>query len=125
MGAKRRKIIDVQFYKSDAGSIPVKEWLRKLTAADRKNIGDDIRTVEFGWPIGMPLVGKIDTDLWEVRSNLSNNRISRVLFTVYGDMMVLLHGFIKKTSKTPKNDLQTAKRRMSHMKKEKINDRNS
>ena len=125
MGAKRRKIIDVQFYKSDAGSIPVKEWLRKLTAADRKNIGDDIRTVEFGWPIGIPLVGKIDTDLWEVRSNLSNNRISRVLFTVYGDMMVLLHGFIKKTSKTPKNDLQTAKRRMSHMKKEKINDRNS
>jgi len=125
MGAKRRKIIDVQFYKSDAGSIPVKEWLKKLTAADRKNIGDDIRTVEFGWPIGMPLVGKIDTDLWEVRSNLSNNRISRVLFTVYGDMMVLLHGFIKKTSKTPKNDLQTAKRRMSHMKKEKINDRNS
>jgi len=125
MGAKRRKIIDVQFYKSDAGSIPVKEWLKKLTAADRKNIGDDIRTVEFGWPIGIPLVGKIDTDLWEVRSNLSNNRISRVLFTVYGDMMVLLHGFIKKTSKTPKNDLQTAKRRMSHMKKEKINDRNS
>ena len=125
MGAKRRKIIDVQFYKSDAGSIPVKEWLRKLTAADRKNIGDDIRTVEFGWPIGMPLVGKIDTDLWEVRSNLSNNRISRVLFTVYGDMMVLLHGFIKKTSKTPNNDLQIAKRRMSHMKKEKINDRNS
>ena len=125
MGAKRRKIIDVQFYKSDAGSIPVKEWLKKLTAADRKNIGDDIRTVEFGWPIGMPLVGKIDTDLWEVRSNLSNNRISRVLFTVYGDMMVLLHGFIKKTSKTPKNDLQTAKRRMSHMKKEKINDRDS
>ena len=125
MDVKRRKIIDVQFYKSDAGSIPVKEWLKKLTAADRKNIGDDIRTVEFGWPIGMPLVGKIDTDLWEVRSNLSNNRISRVLFTVYGDMMVLLHGFIKKTSKTPKNDLQTAKRRMSHMKKEKINDRNS
>ncbi|MBW1851961.1 MAG: type II toxin-antitoxin system RelE/ParE family toxin [Deltaproteobacteria bacterium] len=70
MGARRRKIIDVQFYKSNAGSIPVKEWLKKLTAADRKNIGDDIRTVEFGWPIGMPLVGKIDTDLWEVRSNL-------------------------------------------------------
>ena len=122
---KRRKIIDVQFYKSDTGSIPVKEWLKKLTAADRKNIGDDIRTVEFGWPIGMPLVGKIDTGLWEVRSNLSNNRISRVLFTVYSDMMVLLHAFIKKTLKTPRNDLKTAKRRMSHMKQEKINDRDS
>jgi len=119
MDVKRRKIIDVQFYKSDAGSIPVKEWLKKLTAADRKNIGDDIRTVEFGWPVGMPLVGKIDTDLWEVRSNLSNNRISRVLFTVYSDMMVLLHAFIKKTSKTPKNDLGTAKRRMSKFERRK------
>jgi phage-related protein len=125
MDAKRRKIIDVQFYMSDAGSIPVKEWLKKLITADRKNIGDDIRTVEFGWPIGMPLVGKIDTDLWEVRSNLSNSRISRVLFTVNSDMMVLLHAFIKKTPKTPKNDLKTAKRRMSHIKKEEINDRNS
>jgi phage-related protein len=118
MGAKR-KIIDVQFYKSDTGSVPVKEWLKKLTAGDKKNIGDDIRTVEFGWPIGMPLVGKIDTGLWEVRSNLSNNRISRVLFTVYGDMMILLHAFIKKTSKTPKNDVKTAKRRMSHLKRRK------
>ena len=120
-----RKIIDVQFYKSDTGSVPVKEWLKKLTTADKKNIGDDIRTVEFGWPIGMPLVGKIDTGLWEVRSNLSNSRISRVLFTVCGNMMILLHAFIKKTSKTPKNDVKTAKRRMSHMKEEKTNDRNS
>ena len=120
-----RKIIDVQFYKSNTGSVPVKEWLKKLTTADKKNIGDDIRTVEFGWPIGMPLVGKIDTGLWEVRSNLSNNRISRVLFTVHSDMMILLHAFIKKTPKTLKNDLKTAKRRMSHIKKEKINDRNS
>ena len=118
MGAER-KIVDVQFYKSDTGSVPVKEWLKKLTAAEKKNIGDDIRTVEFGWPIGMPLVRKIDTGLWEVRSNLSNNRISRVLFTVYSDMMILLHAFIKKASKTPKNDLKTAKRRMSHIERRK------
>jgi len=120
-----RKIVDVQFYKSDTGNLPVREWLKKLAPGDRKIIGDDIRTVEFGWPIGMPLVGKIDTGIWEVRSDLSNNRISRVLFTVDSDMMVLLHAFIKKTPKTPKNDLKTAKRRMSHIKKEKINDRNS
>jgi len=117
--SRGRKIVDVQFYKSDTGSIPVKEWLKKLTATDRKNIGDDIRTIEFGWPIGMPLVGKIDTGLWEVRSNLSNNRISRVLFTVYSDMMILLHAFIKKTSKTPKNDLKTAKQRMSKFERRK------
>ena len=117
-----RKIIDVQFYRSDRGSIPVKEWLKKLAPADRKTIGDDIRTVELGWPIGMPLVRKLDTNLWEIRSNLSNNRISRVLFTVSGRMMVLLHGFIKKSPKTPKNDLRAAKQRMSHFEKEKSNE---
>ncbi len=110
----KRKIVDVQFYKSDTGSVPVKRWLKKLGAKDRKIIGDDIRTIEFGWPIGMPLVKKIETNLWEVRSTLSNNRISRVLFTVYSDMMILLHAFVKKTPKMPKNDLSTAKRRMSY-----------
>jgi phage-related protein len=60
-----------------------------------------MRTVELGWPIGMPVVKKVDTDLWEVRSNLPNSRISRVLFTVSGQMMILLHGFIKKSPKTP------------------------
>jgi len=113
------KIIDVQFYMTDQRTVPVKEWLKKLTPADRKTIGDDMRTVELGWPIGMPLVRKIDTGLWEVRSNLSNGRISRVLFTVSGHMMILLHGFIKKSPKTPKNDLNTAKQRMLHFERDK------
>jgi phage-related protein len=118
-----RKIIDVQFYMTDQGRIPVKEWLKKLTPADRKTIGDDMRTVELGWPIGMPLVRKIDTGLWEVRSDLSNSRISRVLFMVSGQMMILLlHGFIKKSPKTPLNDLRTAKQRMAHFEKEKSNE---
>ena len=114
-----RKIIDVQFYKSDTGNIPVREWLKKLPPKERKSIGDDIRTVEFGWPLGMPLVRKIDTDLWEVRSNLPNKRISRVFFTIYSDMMILLHAFIKKTSKTPRNDLEIAKQRMSKFERRK------
>ncbi len=115
----RRKIIDVQFYKTDIGNVPVREWLKKLPPQDRKIIGDDIRTVEFGWPLGIPLVRKIDTDLWEVRSKLSNNRISRVLFTIYSDMMILLHAFIKKTAKTPVNDLGIAKQRMSKFERRK------
>jgi phage-related protein len=97
----RIKIVDVQFYKSDTGNAPVKEWLKKLAPRDRKIIGDDIRTIEFGWPLGMPLVGKIDTGLWEVRSNLSNNRISRVLFTVYSDMMVFYMLLSKRPQKRP------------------------
>ncbi len=109
-----KKIIDVQFYMSDQGGIPVKEWLKKLATADRRTIGEDIRTVELGWPIGMPLVRKLDTGLWEVRSDLSNNRISRLLFTVSGHRLILLHGFIKKSPKTSLNDLKTAKQRMSH-----------
>ena len=107
--------LNIMGYQEDTG----KEWLKKLTPADRKTIGDDMRTVELGWPIGMPVVKKVDTDLWEVRSNLPNSRISRVLFTVSGQMMILLHGFIKKSPKTPLNDLRTAKQRMFRFGKEK------
>lgn len=76
-----------------------------------KLIGQDIKTVEFGWPIGMPLVRKLDKSLWEVRINLSSNKIARVLFTVRKSTMVLLHGFIKKSQKTPDNDLKLGKSR--------------
>ena len=107
-----KKVIDVQFYKADSGSLPVRVWLIKLSPEERKVIGDDIRTVEFGWPMGMPLVRKLDKNLWEVRSDLPGNRIARVLFTVYKDVMVLLHAFIKKTKKTPQKDLSTANKRM-------------
>lgn len=59
----------------------------------------------------MPLVRKLDKNIWEVRSNLPN-RIARILFTISGDKMVLLHGFIKKSQKTPANDLELAKHRL-------------
>ncbi len=105
-------MIDVQFYKTYNGNLPVRDWLVRLSPKERKIIGDDIRTVEFGWPMGMPLVRKLDRNLWEVRSDLPGNRIARVLFTVYRDIMVLLHAFIKKAQKTPLKDLSTAKKRM-------------
>lgn len=104
------KIIDVNFYKSDSGNEPVREWLKSLDLEDKKVIGDDIKTAEFGWPLGMPLIKKIDTKykLWEVRTDLSGNRIARVIFTVYKDCMILLHGFIKKTQKLPLKDKELA-----------------
>ncbi|ACD89741.1 protein of unknown function DUF891 [Chlorobium limicola DSM 245] len=103
--------LDIRFFKTDSGSEPVREWLRELPAIDRKTIGEDIKTVQYGWPLGMPLVRKIDKDLWEIRIHLQN-RIARVLFTVSHGMIVLLHGFIKKSQATPKSDLQLAKNRM-------------
>jgi len=108
MGPQKR--IHVVFYQTAIGNEPVREWLKTLPSADKKSIGKDIKTIEFDWPIGIPLVRKIDTDLWEVRSKLSG-RISRVFFTVQEGFMVLLHGFIKKSQKTPKEDLELARKR--------------
>ena len=89
----------------------MRDWLRELSALDRKTIGADIKTVQFGWPLGMPLVRKLDKDLWEARIHLES-RIARVLFTVTEGKIVLLHGFIKKSQATPKTDLDLAKDRM-------------
>lgn len=103
--------LDVRFYKTDSGTEPVQEWLRELPATDRKKIGEDIKTVQYGWPLGMSLVRKMEKDLWEIRIHLQS-RIARVLFTLSGDMIVLLHGFIKKSQATPKHDLKLAINRM-------------
>ena len=103
--------LTVRFYKTDMGAEPVREWLRELTATDRKTIGEDIKTVQLGWPLGMPLVRKMDKNLWEIRIHLVD-RIARVLFTVSDGIIVLLHGFIKKSQATPSSDLKLAKDRM-------------
>ncbi len=74
-------------------------------------IGDEIKTVQFGWPMGMPIVRKLEKDLWEVRVHLAG-RIAGILFTVIEEPMVLLHGFFKKSQKIPANDLKLAKQRL-------------
>ena len=109
-------ILNVVFYRTSSCNEPVREWLRGLSKADKRAIGSDIKTVQYGWPIGMPVVRKLDTGLWEVRSRLDQH-ISLVLFTVHGETMVLLHGFIKKSQKTPKGDLQLAKDRKFNLEK--------
>ncbi len=107
--------LQVVFYRTRKNNEPVREWLKELPRSERKIIGEDIKTVQFGWPIGMPLVRKVDVSLWEVRSKI-DNRISRVIFTVYGEFIVLIHGFIKKSQKIPIKDLKLAKKRLSNLK---------
>jgi phage-related protein len=104
------KRLPAAFFQTESGKMPVREWLLSLDDADRKVIGDDIRTAEFGWPVGMPLCRSIASHkgLWEIRCNLSVGRIARVLFCVHNRRMVLLHGFIKKTQKTPVRELEVA-----------------
>ena len=104
-------ILSVRFFATESGSEPVREWLKALSAQDRKTIGEDIKTVQFGWPLGMPLVDHLDGEIWEVRVKL-NNRIARVLFVIVNQTMILLHGFIKKNQKTPKPELDLAKQRL-------------
>lgn len=106
--------IPVLFFQLDSGREPVREWLKNLSRDDRKTIGEDIKTLQFGWPIGMPLARKIGNDLWELRSTLSSG-IARTFFTIFQNKIVLLHGFVKKSQQTPANELATAKRRLTKL----------
>ena len=109
-------ILSVKFFANSLGSEPVRIWLKGLSATDRKIIGEDIKTVQLGWPLGMPLVRHLGGGLWEVRTRL-DNRIARVLFVLSGSTMVLLHGFIKKQQETPKADLDLAIERHKELKR--------
>jgi phage-related protein len=88
----------------------VRAWLKELPPEDRKRIGEDIKTVEFGWPVGMPVCKPFGDGIYEVRTSLAQNRIARVLFYIdKRARMVLLHGFVNKTRKTPDEDLELAR----------------
>jgi len=104
-------ILSVVFFRTASGNEPVREWLKSLPRDVRRAVGQDIKTVQFGWPLGMPLVRKLGAGLWEVRSRLAGGA-ARVLFTVAEGQMVLLHGFFKRSQKTPADDLDLAKRRV-------------
>jgi phage-related protein len=110
--------LKVVFYRSQSGKEPVRHWLKDLPIQDKKIIGEDIKTVQFAWPLGMPLVRKLEPDLWEVRSNTSAG-IVRVLFTIQAGYIVLLHGFIKKSGRTPLDDLVLARKRLAQVRGEK------
>ena len=103
-----KKVINAEFYQTDAGGEPVREFLRKeLTPVERTAVGKDIRTVEYGWPIGMPVCKDLNNGLLEVRTEV-DRKTCRILFAIYGSRMVLFHGFIKKSRSTPRADMMTA-----------------
>lgn len=103
--------LNVVFFRTGSGTEPVRRWLKSLPVTHKKAIGEDIKTVQFGWPLGMPLVEKLEPYLWEVRTKVPDG-IARVLFTVDGHVMILLHGFIKKTRKIPQKEIGTARSRL-------------
>ncbi|MDN7930331.1 type II toxin-antitoxin system RelE/ParE family toxin [Burkholderia metallica] len=103
--------LGVRFFRTARGNEPVREWLKALGHAERRTIGEEIKTVQPGWPLGMPLVRKMARDVWEIRVMLPG-RSARVLFTVVGDTMVLLHGFFKQSRATPSDELDVTVARL-------------
>lgn len=110
-------VLRVVFYRTEAGNEPVRLWLKSLDRPDRKTLGEDVKTAQYGWPLGMPLIRKLEPGLWEIRSHITGG-IARVLFTVGDGTMVLLHGFVKKTQKTPPAELRTARKRLAVLREE-------
>lgn len=108
--------LTVRFFVTSSGNEPVRDWLMTLAREDRRVIGFDLKTAQYGWPLGMPLIRKLEPGLWEVRSHISGG-IARVIFTVEGNLMVLLHGFVKKSQKTPASELGTARQRLAELRK--------
>lgn len=109
------KRLPALFYALPSGREPVREWLLSLDREDRKAVGEDIEDVEFSWPIGMPLCRPLGDGLWEVRSDLSGNRIARVLFGIADGRMVLLQAFVKKTRKAPDGERRLALKRLKEI----------
>jgi phage-related protein len=107
---KPLKRVPAIFFRTEAGNEPVRYWLKGFDKDDRRLIGEDVKLVEFGWPVGMPTCRPMGDGLHEVRTNLSGNRIARVLFYIdKRQRMVLLHAFVKKTQATPPDELDLAK----------------
>ena len=109
------KRITLAFYESLTGKLPVRDWLLQLSEEDRKLVGIDLATVEYGWPIGMPICKSLGSGLWEVRTDLSDKKIVMLLFCTHNNRLWSLHGFVKKSQKTPKADMDRARKRMKEI----------
>jgi phage-related protein len=112
---KRLAPFPVVFWKSANGNEPVREFLKQQPRPDRMRLGEDLRKLQFGWPIGMPLVRSMGGGIWELRSSLPSKREVRVLFVAVEDVLVLLHAFVKKSQKTPAPDLNAARQRLKEL----------
>jgi phage-related protein len=112
----RKEPLKAVFFETESGNQPVRDFILERTREDRKDIGSDIFTVQKKFPLGLPLVEKLDTDLWEVRSHIPDG-ICRIFFTIYQETMVLLHGFVKKSQKIPLKEMETAKKRLAEFRR--------
>ena len=109
------KKIPLIFFRTLAGSEPVREWLKGLPQEERHAVGNDLLRAQWRWPVGMPLCRPMGSGLWEIRTDLPTKRTARVLLCLYHERLVALHGFIKKTRTTPDEDLALARKRRKEL----------
>ena len=93
----------------------MRNWLKELSRDERRIIGIDVLAVQQGWPLGLPLCRSLGQGLWEIRSSLPSRRIARILFAFVDGDIVLLNGFIKKTRKTPPDEIDLALGRLKEL----------
>jgi phage-related protein len=86
-----------------------------LSREDKRVIGRDIAKVQYGWPIGLPVCRPLSGGLWEVRVTLPSNRQARIFFGFHDGMLVALHAIMKKTQKTPADELALARQRFKEL----------
>ena len=108
---EKKDKIPLAFYRTSSGKEPVRDWLNELDPEDRKAVGMDLMRAQWRWPVGMPLCRSLGDGLWEVRTDLPSHRIARVLICFHDGQLVALEGFIKKTQKTPDEELKVARKR--------------
>lgn len=109
------KPLRVIFFKTSSGTSPVEDWLDSLPLKDQDIIEDDLNVLETGGDLDMPLFKPLGHGLWECRSNLTGKRKARTIFCLHDKKVYILDGFIKKTQKTPLNELNLARKRKREM----------
>ena len=107
--------IPLVFWRSATNREPVREWLNELSRGDKQIIGRDMANVQYGWPVGLPLCRPLSGGLWEVRATLPSNRQARIFFGFHDGMLVALHAIMKKTQKTPADELALARQRLKEL----------
>jgi len=113
--AKPPRKVELVFFRNEAATEPVRDWLKNLEESERHAIGVDLLRAQWRWPVGMPLCPPMGKGLWEVRTDLPGNRAARVLICFYRGRLVALHGFIKKTRATSEEDLALARKRQREL----------
>ena len=114
-GDSQPQKIPLIFYRTAAGSEPVRKWLKGLYEAERHAIGKDLLRAQWWWPVSMPLCRPMGNGLWEVRTDLPTKRTARVLLCLNQEHLDALHGFIKKTRARPDKELAIARRRQEEL----------